>query len=171
VNASVKDSPVAAGGGSSAAVPKTILVVDDRSDDIELLKIMFRRSQILNPLQVVHTVKDAVSYLKGECIYAGRRAFPFPTLLLLDLHLPDGSGFDVLRWIQLHQNHAPVGVVVLTGSDIGEIRQSCDLGAHSFLVKPLNFTDLQNMVEHVRGINLKRTSEGHLLGVESSLYQ
>ena len=72
----------------------------------------------------------------------------------------------MLRWIRLHQSHAPVGIVVLTGSDIGEIKQSYDCGAHSFLVKPLKFFDLQNMVRHVQGMKLHHTSEGHLLDVE-----
>jgi len=165
MNALLKASTVAANGRSRAPVRKTILVVDDRSDDIELVRIMFKRCRILNPLQTAHTVKDAIGYLEGDGMYADRRAFPFPTLVLLDLHLPDGSGFDVLRWIQSHPLQAPVGVVVLTGSDIGEIKQSYDLGAHSFLVKPLKFFDLENMAHHVRGMNLTHSSKGDLLDV------
>jgi CheY-like chemotaxis protein len=165
VNTSLKASIAAGGGRSRTLVRKTILMVEDRSDDIELLRIMFKRSRILNPLQAVHTVKDTIRYLEGDGSYADRQTFPFPTLLLIDLHLPDGSGFDVLRWIQSHQHQAPLGVVVLTGSDIGDIKQSYDLGAHSFLVKPLKFFDLENMVHHVRGMNLARSSKGHLLDV------
>ena len=149
------------------ATPKTILVVDDSADDTRLLKLMFRRSRILNPVESVSGVPDAISYLTGEGIYVDRRVYPFPTLLFLDLHLSDGSGFDILRWLRAHRDHSPPAVVVLSGSDVKAFKQAYDLGAHSFLVKPLKFEEFENMVQHVRGISLKRTSEGHLLEVDS----
>src|SRR5438045_2070189 len=70
------------------AMSKTILVVDDSADDTRLLKLMFRRSRILNPVEKVSGVRDAISYLTGEGIYVDRRVFPFPTLLFLHLHSP-----------------------------------------------------------------------------------
>jgi len=146
---------------------RTILLVEDSEDDARLLKLMFRRSRILNPVQAVRTVREAISYLTGEGIYVDRRVYPFPTLLFLDLHLSDGSGFDILRWLRAHRDHSPLAVVLLSGSDIKAFKQAYDLGAHSFLVKPLKFDEFENMVQHVRGISLKRTSEGHLLEVDS----
>jgi len=148
------------------SVAKTILVVDDNSDDILLLKRMFRRSRILNPMQAVNTVEDAICYLKGEGVYSDRTRCPFPTLLLVDLHLSDGSGFDVLRWIRDNKGNSPVGVVVLSGSDMNAFKMAYDLGAHSFLVKPLRFEDFENMVSHVRGITLTSTADGYLLDLE-----
>ena len=145
---------------------KTLLVVDDRPDDIELLKLMFKRSRILNPVRYVSTVEDAICYLKGEGDYADRKAWPFPTLVFVDLHLPDGSGFDVLRWIRGHQGPSPIAVVVLSGSDVNAFRQAYELGAHSFLTKPLKFEDFENMVAHVRGIRLTMTAEGRVLEIE-----
>jgi len=156
-----KDSPSTLG-------PKTVLVVDDREDDIELLRRMFKRSRILNPLQKVHTVEETICYLKGQGIYADRKTFPFPTLILIDLHLSDGSGFDVLRWIQKHPSVAPVAVVVLSGSNVNAFRQAYELGAHSFLVKPLKFEEFKNMVDHVRGIKLIPVPGGRLLGIDNS---
>src|SRR3954452_19845347 len=90
-----------------AGTPPAILVVEDRSDDAELLADMLRRSKILNPIRIVGTVEDAVCYLKGEGIYENRQKYPFPILVLLDLHLPDGTGFDVLRWVQAHRTQSP----------------------------------------------------------------
>lgn len=151
---------------SSAVVPKTILVVDDRSDDVELLTLMLRRARVRNRVEAVHSMTDGIAYLSGQGIYADRDRYAAPTLLLLDLHLPDGSGLDILRWIRSHRDCAPVGVVVLTGSHIGQIRECYDLGAHSFLVKPLKFSDFQNMIDHVRGVKVACTSEGYLMDVE-----
>ena len=147
-------------------IAKTILVVDDRHDDLELLKVMFKRSRILNPYQVVHTAHDAICYLKGDGRFADRDLYPFPALVLLDLHLPDGHGFDVLGWVQKHQAKCPVAVVVLTGSDVTAIRQSYELGAHSFLIKPLKYEEFENMVTNVRGIKLTKNGYGRLLEVE-----
>jgi len=82
---------------SATPAAKTILVVDDNEDDITLMKRMFRRSRILNPVQAVTTVENAICYLKAEGVYSDRARYPFPTLLFVDLRLSDGSGFDVLR--------------------------------------------------------------------------
>ncbi|HKQ40712.1 MAG TPA: response regulator [Verrucomicrobiae bacterium] len=145
---------------------KTILVVDDSLDDVQLLKTMFKRSRILNPVQAVEGVADAVCYLKGEGVYSDRELYPFPALVFIDLHLRDGSGFDILRWLHVHKPSAPVAAVVLSGSDVGAFRRAYELGAHSFLVKPLKFEEFRNMVDHVRGIKLMETAAGRLLDLE-----
>ena len=145
----------------------TILVVDDSENDAALLQLMFRRSRILNPVQLVTSIDAALCYLKGDVIYADRAKYPFPVLLFLDLDLSDGSGFEVLRWLNVHPSTTRPAVVVLSGSDVHAFRQAYLLGADSFLVKPLNFEEFENMVRHVRGIKLTRTSEGHLLEVDS----
>jgi CheY-like chemotaxis protein len=143
-----------------------ILVVDDRQDDVDLIRLMFKRSRILNSLKSVGSVKDAICYLKGKGVFANRKVYPFPGLLLLDLHLADGSGFDVLSWLQAHKPATPLVVVVLTGSDVAAINRAYDLGAHSFLIKPLKFADFENMVTEVRGIKLTTTAAGHLLELQ-----
>jgi len=145
---------------------RTILIVDDRLDDLELLKVMFKRSRVLNPFHTVHTAQNAICYLKGEGEFADRDLYPFPALVLLDLHLPDGHGFDVLRWLQAHQHHAPVAVVVLTGSDVTAIRHSYELGAHSFLIKPLKYEDFENLITQLRGLKLTNTGYGRLLEID-----
>ncbi len=88
-------------------VAKPVLVVDDSQDDIMLTRLMFRRSRILNPVYAVGNVRDAICYLKGEGIYSDRAAYPFPALLFTDLHLPDGSGFDILRYLQANTVSPP----------------------------------------------------------------
>ncbi|HKQ38535.1 MAG TPA: response regulator [Verrucomicrobiae bacterium] len=144
----------------------TILVVDDSENDAALLKLMFRRSRILNPVQVVNRIQEGIEYLNGDGRFSDRQSFPFPTLLLLDVHLPDGSGFDLLRWLQTNKGQKPLAVVVLTGSDVTVFKMAYQMGAHSFLTKPLKFEDFHNMVQHVRGIKLTRNGAGHVLEVE-----
>ena len=151
--------------GLASREAATILLVEDNDDDIMLMKVMFRRSRILNPLQFVQSVYDAICYLKGEGVYSNRDAYPLPILLFIDLHLGDGSGFDILRFIQAHQIQSPLALVVLSGSDRNAFKQAYDLGAHSFLVKPLRFDDFENMLRHLRGLKLTHTERGVLLAL------
>ena len=149
------------------AVPaKAILVVEDNENDAALMKLMFRRARVLNPVLSVPSVHDTLCYLKGEGMYADRSRFPFPTLLFVDLHLGDGSGFDVLRWIRENRARSPVGVVVLSGSDVTAFKKAYELGAHSFLVKPLSFEDFQSTVTLLRGLKLTPHIDGYLLELE-----
>jgi CheY-like chemotaxis protein len=147
--------------------PRTILVVDDNDNDAELVRLMFRRSRILNPVQVVITVHDAICYLKGEGQFSDRNAFPFPVLMLVDSHLPDASGFDLLRWLQGNKPESPLVAVMLTGSDVNALKRSYEVGAKSFLIKPLKFEEFQNMVQGVSGIKLTTTDHGHVVEPES----
>jgi len=151
---------------NTTSEPKTVLVVEDNDNDAALLKLMFRRSNILNPIQVVTSIHDATAYLTGEGKFSDRAAYPFPILLLLDCHLRDGSGFDLLRWLQAHKPQGPLAVVMLTGSDVPSFKMSYELGAQSFLTKPLKFPDFENMVTHVRVVKLTSTPKGRWLEPE-----
>lgn len=146
---------------------QTILVVEDRGDDYLLFQRMLKKSKIFNPTQLVETVEDALSYLKGEGEYKDREKYPFPILMLLDVHLPDGTAYDILKWISTHPQKAPAAVVVLTGSDVHAIRRSYAAGASSFLTKPLRFEDFENMTKAVRGIKLRKAEQGYILEPES----
>ena len=142
---------------------ETVLVVEDSDDDFELLARVFKKSKLLNPRQRVESIRDAICYLKGEGDFEDRTKYPFPVLMLLDIKLPDGTGFEALRWLRQHPELAPAAVVVLTGSDVYAIRRSYAEGASSFLTKPLQFDDFANMAKAVRGINLRKTREGYVL--------
>jgi len=133
-------------------VPETrpILLVEDREDDVFLVRRAFEKAYLLNPLQVVRNGEEAVAYLKGEGTYANRAGYPLPSLILLDLKLPGMDGFDVLRWIRQEPNFGSLPVIVLTSSEqIRDVNRAYQLGANSFLVKP---TDFQNFIDLGRAI-------------------
>lgn len=164
------DEPERGTEGAKSSPPRaagTVVVVEDNDNDATLLKLMFRRSRILNPLQVIDSLHDAICYLKGEGKFADRLAHPFPMMLMIDSHLGDGSGFDLMRWLCENRAHVPSVVVMLTGSDVPSFELSYALGAQSFLTKPLKFEDFKNMVERVRGIKLTTRQDGHLLEPDS----
>jgi CheY-like chemotaxis protein len=141
---------------------KTILVSDDNPDDTALLKRVFKMARVLNPLQCVPDGDKVIAYLTGKGKYANREAFPYPVLLLLDLRMPGKSGLDDLAWLQKQPPSEAVSVVVLTEvSETRIIKQAYELGADSFLVKPLIVEDLINLICRLRTIRLESSEEGH----------
>jgi CheY-like chemotaxis protein len=120
-------------------IPQTILVVDDNEDDVILLKHAFRYAGVINPLQAVSNGTDAIRYLRGDGIYAERERFPFPALLLLDLHLPLQSGFDVLEWLRGNIQPALKAVVCTGTATPAEIEKAYKLGAEGVLQKTSDY--------------------------------
>src|SRR5262245_53153941 len=93
-----------------------ILIVEDREDDILLIRKAFEKAQIVNPVQVVRSGEEAVAYFRGECIYSNRDEYPLPSLVLLDLKMPRIDGFQVLTWIRAQWQTQALPVIVLTSS-------------------------------------------------------
>lgn len=128
----------------------TILYVDDDDNDVVLLKHAIRSAQLNFSVQVANDPEQASAYLDGEGPYSDRKCFPLPSLVLLDLKMPRMHGFEVLTWIRRHPLHKRMVVIVLTASNqASEINRAYELGANSYLVKPVELTAL---VEMVRGI-------------------
>jgi CheY-like chemotaxis protein len=120
--------------------PPLILLVEDREDDILLLRRSFQKAGISNPLQVLRDGAEAIAYLSGIGDYSKRDEFPLPELILLDLKMPKLDGFEVLTWIRSQRNFSGIRVVVLSSSEsIQDVNLAYSLGANSFLVKPSDF--------------------------------
>jgi CheY-like chemotaxis protein len=129
-----------------------LLLVDDNEDDVLLVRRAFAQARILNPLRIVRTGEEAVEYISGTGRYANRAEYPLPGVVLLDLKMPGMSGFDVLRWIRLQPGFGSLRVVVLTSSqDIRDVSAAYQLGANSFLVKPVDFERLVEISQALNG--------------------
>lgn len=128
------------------------LLVEDAETDVILIRRAFQKGNIVNPLQVVTNGNDAIAYLKGEGAFANRAEYPLPDLVLLDLKLPGRDGFEVLRWIRQQPNLKALRVVVLTSSDrIQDVNLAYQLGANSFLVKPVDFERFVEISQALKG--------------------
>lgn len=129
-----------------------ILLVEDSEDDILLIRRAFAVADTDHPLVAVKRAKEAIAYLKGLAPYGNHLEHPFPSLVLLDLKLPDGSGFDLLKWIRERPECADLPVVVLTAStEIHDANLAYRLGADSFLVKPLDFQNVVGLSHIMNG--------------------
>lgn len=126
---------------------ETILAVEDEDDDVALLKRAFRKTGVVNPVRFLNDGEQAVSYLGGEGQFADRETYPLPSLILLDLKLPRKSGLEVLAWVREQPALRRIPVVVLTSSRQNvDLERAYDLGVNSYLVKPVAFEDLLEMI-------------------------
>jgi CheY-like chemotaxis protein len=128
------------------------LVVEDNEDHVVLIRRAFAKSKVVNPLQVVRSGEDALTYLEGVGRFSNRAEFPLPAVILLDLKLTGMDGFEVLRWIRQQPGLRAVRVVVLTSSNaIRDVNLAYQLGANSFLVKPVDFEDFVRVTQALQG--------------------
>ncbi|MEO5694383.1 MAG: response regulator [Usitatibacter sp.] len=117
-----------------------ILLVEDNADDEKLTLRAFRKKSIVNPVVVARNGLEAVEYLFGEGAHAGRDVSATPAVILLDLKLPKLSGLDVLGRVRADPRTRNVPVVVLTSSiEEQDLIASYDLGANSYIRKPVDF--------------------------------
>ena len=126
--------------------------MEDSRRDAEAFEVLFRSMHILNPIVIVEDGAKAIAYLKGEGEYADREKFPAPALVLLDLKMPNIDGFGVLEWIKSQSHLKNLFVVVLSAFDgLREVKRAYELGARSFLVKPCNRADFENLMKSFPG--------------------
>jgi two-component system response regulator len=131
---------------------RPILLVEDNPDDVELTLRAFRRQKIANAVVVARDGVEALDYLFAQGAHAGRSALDLPAVVLLDLKLPKVDGLEVLQRLRAHPVTRLLRVVILTSSkQEQDILQSYDLGADSYIRKPVDF---EKFVEAVGQLGL-----------------
>ena len=128
----------------------TILLAEDESADVFLMRRALLKAGISNLLCVVRDGEEAVEYIRGIGKFADRKTHPIPAILLLDLNMPKKSGFEVLEWVRAESELKGLPIIVLsTSNQERDIRMAYNLGANSYLTKPSNFDQLVEMVRMV----------------------
>lgn len=119
---------------------KVILLVEDNPDDEALTVRALKKSNIANEVVVAHDGVEALDYLFGEGVHAGRDVTQMPQVVLLDLKLPKLDGLGVLRRLRADLRTRLLPVVILTSSNEGQDRvNGYGLGANSYVRKPVDF--------------------------------
>jgi len=117
-----------------------ILLVEDNRDDVELTVMALTEAKITNPVVVAGNGVEALDYLFGTGTHAGRDATDQPVVVLLDIKLPLLNGLDVLKRMREDERTRRTPVVMLTSStEQGDIAGTYDLGANSYVRKPVDF--------------------------------
>lgn len=119
---------------------KIILLVEDNPDDVDLTLRAFRKNNIFNKVIVAKDGVEALDYLHGTGMYAGRDVKDLPVVVLLDLKLPRINGMEVLRNVRQNEFTKLIPVVILTSSaEQMDVVEGYKLGANSYVRKPVDF--------------------------------
>jgi two-component system response regulator len=117
-----------------------ILLVEDRADDVELTVRAFEKANVTNEIVVAGDGEDAINYLFAMGRHAGREPQVMPQFVLLDLNLPKIDGLGVLRRMRADERTRRIPVVIMTSShEERDVIRGYDLGANSFVRKPVDF--------------------------------
>lgn len=145
----------------------TILVADDDPDDRLLLKDALEEARLGNPVHFVNDGVELMDYLNRRGDYENLAGSPLPGLILLDLNMPRKDGREALKEIKTDLRLRRIPVVVLTTSKAEEdIFRTYDLGVNSFIVKPVTFDSLVDIMRTVTSywlqiVSLPPNGRGH----------
>jgi CheY-like chemotaxis protein len=135
-------------GRISAATGAPVLIADDSESDIFFLLRAFAASKVHNPVYVVRSGAETMQYLNGEGRYANRVRYPMPKIVFLDLKMPPPDGLQVLRWKEKNHELPRMLWVAMSNFDVVKtINEAYNAGATTFLTKPLDPTDIKNLID------------------------
>lgn len=127
-----------------------ILLVDDNLHDAELTIRAIRKTNIANKIIHLKDGEEAIEFLHGTSNQQERNASRLPKLILLDIKMPKLDGLEVLKLIKENPDTRTVPVIILTSSkESPDIKKAYELGANSYLVKPVAFEGFLKSINEV----------------------
>jgi two-component system response regulator len=127
-----------------------VLLVEDNLDDVELTKRAFQKNNIQSNLVVTRDGVETLDYLFGQGKFQGRDTTNTPKLILLDLKMPKVNGLEVLKQIRSDEHTKYIPVIILTSSrDKNDILAGYELGANSYITKPIDFVKFYQIVQQI----------------------
>ncbi len=125
----------------------TVLVADDDEDDRSFIRKAWEKSRVANTLRFVEDGEELTEYLHHNGRYSDPGSAPRPAVILLDLNMPKKDGREALREIKANPELRQIPVIVLTASQAeSDICRSYDLGANSYITKPVTFEALVDVL-------------------------
>jgi len=131
----------------------SILVAEDDSHDMRLLKIAFAKAGVQSPVYFVRNGAEAMDYLSGKPPFNDRGKYPYPDLLLLDLKMPGVDGFELLSQLKNATGLGRVTVAAMSGSCWQQdFERARDLGAALCLDKSIELLELIAAIKHIANV-------------------
>jgi len=135
---------------SERLTPIRIHMCDDDPDDQLLVNDALEEARLGNPIDFTNNGKELLQYLNREGEYSHLVDQPLPGLILLDLNMPVMDGREVLSKIKKHEKFRSIPIIVLTTSKAeADIARTYDMGVNSFIMKPVSFDSLVEMIKSV----------------------
>jgi CheY-like chemotaxis protein len=133
---------------NAEAKPITILMADDDPDDRLLTADALKEARLINDIRFVENGEELLDYLRRKGKFAPPADAPRPGLILLDLNMPKKDGRTVLKELKVDTDLRTIPIVVLTTSkDDEDVYRSYDLGVNSYIVKPVTFEALVDILQ------------------------
>ena len=130
---------------ATADVIRPILLVEDRSVDVDLTKRAFAKRKLLNPITIARDGEEVIALFDGW-----ESGEPIPICILLDLKMPKMNGLEVLRRLKSHPKFSTIPVIVLTTStEDRDVEEAYKLGCNSYIVKPVEFDKFIDVASNV----------------------
>jgi two-component system, response regulator len=125
-----------------------LLLVEDDPNDVELTLLALRKHHLANTVHVARDGEEALDFIFCRGPHADRPLDGLPKVVLLDLKLPKVNGLEVLKAMKSDPRTRPVPVVVMTSSrEQRDMVEGYRLGVNSYIQKPIDFTQFQQMVK------------------------
>src|SRR5665648_749191 len=142
-------------------VMRTILYVEDNPLDIELTFEALKENKIANPIVVANDGIEALEYLRYEGPFKDRKT-KNPSMILLDLKMPRMDGLEFLAIVKKDAKSKSIPVIMLTSSrEEKDLIKGYDLGINAYIVKPVNFSSLIDIVKPVSYTHLRAHETRH----------
>lgn len=127
-----------------------IVIAEDDVDDQFLFQTAFEENGFMLQIEFVNNGVELVSYL-DSCKKSSGDHIHFPSLIILDLNMPKKDGREVLKEIKNHPTYKTIPVIVFTTTkNEMEVRRCYELGANSYIVKPVSFDGLLNVIREIK---------------------
>ena len=129
---------------------KTILIAENNPDELELLEVIFKVSNLDVSVQLTANGEEALNYLTGEKPYTDRNRYPLPALILTATRMPYRDGMSLLAWIKQQPELKAIPVIMLSSTGEKRERERAEkLGVSCYLVKPTELDELIDLVEAI----------------------
>lgn len=140
-----------------------VLVVEDSDRDFDLFEGAIRGSGFPAEIHRARDGAEAIDYLSGNGLFRDRLVHRFPDIVLVDLKMPRLNGFELLEWIQRNPQHQVIPTIVMSSSSVpGDVDRAYGTVAHSYFVKPIDFTEFTTIFQRIIAYWCSATTPGSM---------